>query len=588
MATLASMTVDLNMDSSGVASGARAASASVERMTINIRRTTDSGMEHVAHNMDGRLRDIRGNLVRSGRRGGTGFARTMVSGISRGLRNAGSSFMGALSGSLEQVQSAMSSNPYTAGIGAALAAGIVATALPMIGALISGAVIAIGALGVIGLGAVLLKDEPEVKKAAGHLKKTVGKILKGAAKPLVPSFVDSLKKIEHKVKDLKPVIEKMFKSVKPAIPALTDGILDGAADAFKGFTDMVAKAKPVTDAVARLFRRIGGAVGDFFEIIGKRPKDAAAAIDDLGKMISLVIKGVAYFIVVLTMTYGYVHKFVAGVIHFFQWLYDVLVGHSIIPDLINAIVSWFKSLPGKIWGAVTRFAEGIVSRISSMAKRGYDAVKRFVSDVVRYFKGFPRKAANAISSLAGKVYRKVRDAGRDMYRAAKNGVRKVVGAVRGLPGKAIHALGNIGRKLYRSGRSLVYGFIDGIRSMGRKIANAARSIVDRARNFFPFSPAKEGPFSGKGWTLYSGRSLVDGFGEGIASRVPALRKQLGHVMSDLPNGAMNVSPRGVFRAKNAYKTNVVFDVTGADNDMKRMIRKMVRVDGRGNVQSAFG
>jgi hypothetical protein len=33
---------------------------------------------------------------------------------------------------------------------------------------------------------------------------------------------------------------------------------------------------------------------------------------------------------------------------------------------------------------------------------------------------------------------------------------------------------------------------------------------------------------------------------------------------------------------------IVLDVTGADSDMKRLIRRMVRVDGRGSVQTAFG
>jgi hypothetical protein len=33
---------------------------------------------------------------------------------------------------------------------------------------------------------------------------------------------------------------------------------------------------------------------------------------------------------------------------------------------------------------------------------------------------------------------------------------------------------------------------------------------------------------------------------------------------------------------------VVIDVDGADEDFKRLIRKMVRVDGRGSVQTAFG
>jgi hypothetical protein len=45
--------------------------------------------------------------------------------------------------------------------------------------------------------------------------------------------------------------------------------------------------------------------------------------------------------------------------------------------------------------------------------------------------------------------------------------------------------------------------------------NAAADILNRIRSLFPSSPAKEGPFSGKGWTLFSGMSLAEGFAEGM-------------------------------------------------------------------------
>src|SRR6266540_2227081 len=44
---------------------------------------------------------------------------------------------------------------------------------------------------------------------------------------------------------------------------------------------------------------------------------------------------------------GVVRGIVEGVVEFFVWLYDVLVGHSIIPDLVKAIFHWFEKL-GKI------------------------------------------------------------------------------------------------------------------------------------------------------------------------------------------------------------------------------------------------
>ncbi|MEV7907617.1 hypothetical protein, partial [Streptomyces anulatus] len=45
--------------------------------------------------------------------------------------------------------------------------------------------------------------------------------------------------------------------------------------------------------------------------------------------------------------------------------------------------------------------------------------------------------------------------------------------------------------------------------------NAASDILGRIRDLFPFSPAKEGPFSGRGWTLFSGMSLAEGFADGM-------------------------------------------------------------------------
>ena len=47
------------------------------------------------------------------------------------------------------------------------------------------------------------------------------------------------------------------------------------------------------------------------------------------------------------------------------------------------------------------------------------------------------------------------------------------------------------------------------------VKDAAADVVQAARDFFPFSPAKKGPFSGRGWVLYSGKSIGEAFAEGI-------------------------------------------------------------------------
>jgi hypothetical protein len=50
----------------------------------------------------------------------------------------------------------------------------------------------------------------------------------------------------------------------------------------------------------------------------------------------------------------------------------------------------------------------------------------------------------------------------------------------------------------------------------------------------------------------------------------------------------DISPKGVFAASNRQEQALTLDVTGADEDMKRLIRRIVKTQGRGSVQTAFG
>ena len=99
--------------------------------------------------------------------------------------------------------------------------------------------------------------------------------------------------------------------------------------------------------------------------------------------------------------------------------------------------------------------------------------------------------------------------------AAVTKLSSMVEWVKSLPGKIIGALGNVGKMLYDSGASIIQGLIDGIKSMVGRVTGAVGDLLSKARDLLPFSPAKEGPFSGKGWTLYSGRSIPQAFAQGV-------------------------------------------------------------------------
>jgi hypothetical protein len=67
-------------------------------------------------------------------------------------------------------------------------------------------------------------------------------------------------------------------------------------------------------------------------------------------------------------------------------------------------------------------------------------------------------------------------------------------------------------------------------------------IVSRV---FPSSPAKEGPFSGRGWTPFRGQALIEGFTTGMLNALPDIQSAAQlvarTVSEQLPNSALVAS-----------------------------------------------
>ena len=116
------------------------------------------------------------------------------------------------------------------------------------------------------------------------------------------------------------------------------------------------------------------------------------------------------------------------------------------------------------------------------------------------------------------AFRVVSDAAQNMGRFIGDSVGNIIGFFTSLPGKIQGALSGIGGWLVDSGRALIQGFIDGIGGMVGAIGNAVSSVLGSVADFFPHSPAKKGPFSGRGYTSYSGAALAGDFAKGIASQ----------------------------------------------------------------------
>lgn len=204
--------------------------------------------------------------------------------------------------------------------------------------------------------------------------------------------------IEPKLENIRDSWEKMKQAVKDALP---ESVIQWFKDAAEWVGNLIQK-------IGEWFKSVDwlGAIGKAFEVVGGIIvailggaisgviNAVVGLIDGLIQTFSgvvQVISGVVEFVAALVTggdlvepwekikkgivdifvglyksTIGVVVEFVKGIIGWFVALWDELVGHSIVPDTIDAIVDWFLSLPKKIFGPVEDFVKGIIKRFKDM------------------------------------------------------------------------------------------------------------------------------------------------------------------------------------------------------------------------------
>jgi hypothetical protein len=258
----------------------------------------------------------------------------------------------------------------------------------------------------------------------------------------------------------------------------------------------------------------------------------------------------------------------------------------------HAVVNFVKAVPGQIVSFFLNWTlPGLIIKHWNSIKSG---TIRVATAMVSWVRGLPGRTIDALSTLGGRLYSTGSAAFNRFRSAVVSRGTSAVSWVRGLPGRALNALGNLGSYLYNSGRSLLQGFVNGIKSMISAPANAVKGALSKARNLLPFSPAKEGPFSGRGWTLYSGHSLMYGLAQGIKDRSGDPRDAMSYALGSAAAGGQQAMSAGIPQQAAPLGRGaggmvlVRFEMAGAEDDFHKLMRKLTRVKGRGNVQTAFG
>lgn len=229
-------------------------------------------------------------------------------------------------------------------------------------------------------------------------KRAFRKVTKETSETLGNAF---LPMVTEAFKKIKPVVEQISNWIKEN-QELTKWILIGTG-VLAGLVAIIGMVGLVLPSVITGFTLITGAIGYAIGAI----KVVGIAMVGLSAPVLLLIGifGTLAFIIISKwdLIKAGTKELVEIVKGWFDWLYNKLIGNSVIPDLVNGMVDWFKSLPDKIVSAISKVFDVIVSPF----RRAFDKIKSLVPsmkdllpDVKGAVLGFANKVKSFVPGLA--------------------------------------------------------------------------------------------------------------------------------------------------------------------------------------------
>lgn len=174
----------------------------------------------------------------------------------------------------------------------------------------------------------------------------------------------------------------------------------------------------------------------------------------------------------------------------------------------------------------------------------WPTIQAIISGAMNIIKGVIDIALGIITGNWGRAWQGVKELLSGIWEVLKNIVRlgliAIVDFFIGLPTRILNAIVGLPDSLFGSGRAMVQGFINGIKSQIQNVINTVTGMISKVSGLFPHSPAKYGPLSGRGYTTYSGRALMEDWARGIEQGTPRAVAAVEQAMNATQNG-MDVS-----------------------------------------------
>ena len=312
--------------------------------------------------------------------------------------------------------------------------------------------------------------------------------------------------------------------------ASSEPFRNSLAQIFQGLVTMV---QPIVEAVIPVLVQIGQAfIGMVTTVIGALVPLVTTIVEIAAQIISFLAPIVAFLVQTFSPAFEFIGKTVSDIFGFIGKVISDAI--NIITGILNVFLSALRGDWEGAWNGLLNVLKGILEFIVNTITGAFDVV-------MHVFENLAKMLVDIWNNLWGGIGDFVVGAWNGITKTISDGVGSAVEFVKSMPGKIKDALGNLGGMLMDSGKALIGGFIDGIKNAASGAKDAVKGVLDGIANFFPHSPAKVGPFSGRGYTTHSGKALIGDFADSIRAGRDQVAEAAGYALGGADFSAASVA-----------------------------------------------
>lgn len=350
--------------------------------------------------------------------------------------------------------------------------------------------------------------------------------LSNAFGKIVPALVKGLSDV---LPVLLPAVAQMITAITTALVENAPMLIESGLQLLQGLVDGIFAALPI------LISALPQIITTFMNgLLQGLPRILEMGTQLLQSIIDGILQTLPALIAMLPQI---ITTVINGLVQALPQIIQAGVGmlNALINGLIQAIPMLIEALPTIITTVVDTLLANLPMIIEAGIQLLIGVITGIVQAIPQLIAMLPQIIVTIVTTLVQNIP-KIISAGIQILVGLVTGIVQAIpqigGAIAQVGSSIISAVAGFPRMLFESGKKIISGLIDGIKSMFSSAKNAVSGFLSGIRNLLPFSPAKEGPFSGHGWTLYSGMSIAEALADGMQRRGHLFKEAVAETLAE--------------------------------------------------------